>query len=122
MSRFQPNDFGVGVTFDVDANFKAFAPLDAHFRRVVSVETVFYQEPSSDILNGLENKDESGNICIAYAWKKGPTINLVDQGRIQLDAKARREIKAALKCRWKDKNVEQIEKDEGILLWKIFED
>jgi hypothetical protein len=53
MTRWRPNDFGVGVTFDIDVKFTDFAPLNAKFRRIVSVEPVFYQEPSGDILEVL---------------------------------------------------------------------
>jgi hypothetical protein len=120
-SLWKASDYAVGVNVKVGARFSGiFPPTDAKFVRVSSVDSVFYQVPSADLLGIIESYDRKTKTWNSYAWDKGRTIDLADHGRIRFDAKSRSEIKSALERRWKNKKVAEIGKDEGILLWEIF--
>jgi hypothetical protein len=120
LDLWKPSDCAVGVQVKVDATFTDFPPSDAKFVRVVSVEPVFYQVPSADLLKVIKPDDKKSRPRNTYMWDKGDTIVLADQERIKFDRKDCREIKSALELRWKNKKFVEIRKDEGMLLWEIF--
>jgi hypothetical protein len=56
----------------------------------------------------------------AYAWDRGQTITIENIGPVQLDRKARVDLKETLNRRWKNKPYKETLKDEDVFLWELF--
>ena len=111
----------IGVTIKLERRFRDIhISSDAIVAPIGSVEPSFYQVLGTDLLKLIQVYDKAKGTLRSYAFNKGRTIDVAGFGRIQFDAKARKQIKATVEARWKNKKLSDVSRDEGTWLWEIF--